>query len=102
MPVKHEKRLPRGFYYYPAFVIDQINDLIDFYFDTDFRQFCLVGTELGVQRKHLYASFLKNRQIKNTGDFYERLKKRDFRRRQLMMKLIDENSNDFGYQLVKK
>lgn len=102
LPVKDAKRLPTGFHHYPPFVVDQINDLLDFYFDTDFRQYCLVGKEIGMERRHMYESFLKNRNIRNTEDFFERLKKRDYRRRQLLMKLIDENSNDFGYQILKK
>ena len=102
LPTKDANRLPSGFYYYHKYVIDQINDLIDFYFDTDFRQYCLVGLELGMQRKEIYESFLKNRNIVNSTDFYERLKKRDYRRRQSLIKLIDENSNYFGFQQLKK
>lgn len=91
IPQRNDIHIPDGFYYYPTHVIDQINNLIDFYFDTDFRQYCVTAAELGIQRKHVYSTFLKTRGIKSDRDFYDRLKKRDYRRRQRMMQLLDES-----------
>ena len=96
---KMVRSLPQGFFYYPDFVVEQINELIEFYFDLDLTLWCQQGDKFNMQRKHVYASFLKSRKIINKTDIYEMIKKRDYRRRLKMQKILEDNfqNTDFQY-----
>jgi len=64
--------------------------MIEIYFDNDFREFCIIGQELNMKRKAVYEAFMELRDIKNSSEIYDMIKKRDYRRRKnLEQVLID-------------
>lgn len=99
-PVKEQAGLPiaipaydsdlhkNKFYTFTPDVVDKINDMIEFYFDSDLREWCLVGGELNMQRKDIYSLFLKNRNLKEHNEIFEMIKKRDWRRRTKMKEIL--------------
>ncbi len=72
------------FLYFNEFSTEQINKALAFYFDLDFRQFCVSGREKGIKTHIIIKSFMRMHNITNTDDLFERLKKRDYRRRELL------------------
>lgn len=93
---KQSRVLPSGFFYYPNWAVLQINDMIEFYFDSDLRQCCLFADEMNLNRNDVFDVFIKHRKIKNKSKFHEMIRKRDYRRRKKLkasiinsMKLID-------------
>lgn len=96
LSTKQSRLLPDGFYYYPNWAVCNINDMIEFYFDSDLRQCCLFADEMNLNRNDVLDVFIKHRKIKNKSNFHEMIRKRDYRRRKKLkasiinsMKLID-------------
>lgn len=90
IPYRHNK-LPEGFYFFNEAATEQINEMVDVFLDLDFRSYCLAGTEMGMQRKDVYASFLHSRNFTPSCDLFEMLKKRDYRLRKKFKNLLEEH-----------
>jgi TnpA family transposase len=85
LPERNDK-----FIYFSEDVVEIINNMIEIYFDNDFREFCIIGQELNMKRKAVYEAFMELRDIKNSSEIYDMIKKRDYRRRKnLEQVLID-------------
>lgn len=104
LPLNHFKE-SKTFLYFDDFATEQINKAINFYFNSDFRQFCLSGAEKGIQKHIIITAFIRLHNLTNTKDLYERLKKKDYRRRKMVdeflvkgVKYIDNEYNSIDYQ----
>jgi hypothetical protein len=95
---RHTKLIPNKFYFYPPAVLDQINDMLEFYFDTDLRYYCLIGSELSMPRKQVYESFMTSRKMRPSREIYDMIKQRDYRRRQKLAKILNENMQQTDFQ----
>lgn len=87
------------FYHYPADVVEMLNDMIEIYFDNDLREFCLIGQELNMKRKAVYEAFMELRDIKNSSEIFDMIKKRDYRRRKNIESIIVETMKTSVYQV---
>lgn len=76
------------FIYFDEYNTEKINKAIAFYFNTDFRQFCISGAEKGIQQNIVIQSFINVLNLRYSEDLFERLKKKDYRRRKELNKYI--------------
>lgn len=60
---------------------DLINKQIKFNFNIDFRMFCVSAAEKGIRYDVAIRSFIRLLNLHFSDDFYERLKKSDYRKR---------------------
>lgn len=93
IPASHLKKDCK-FLYFDEFSTQQINYAIDSQFDIDFRNFCVTGREKGVKTYMVVQAFMRMYNMRNSPDLFERLKKRDYRRRKIL--------DDFLIQGIKE
>lgn len=89
---------PNGFYYYPNWAIHNINDMIEFYFDSHLMQCCLFADEMNMHRSEVLELFIRHLKINNNSDFYEMIRKRAYRRRKKLKTSIIDNMKLIDFQ----
>ncbi len=68
-----------------------INKQIATNFDNDFTQFCLLAQQAEISIKSSIQMFIRTLKLTSTkGDLYDRLKKKDYRRRKKIENLFSE------------
>lgn len=102
LPVLPHHASENKFIYYSPWREEQINDYIDFLFSIEFREFILQGKENGIMYKFLYEAFMRNKKLDPQADFYEMIKKKDWRRRKKMDDKIKEGLKACNYQTVSE
>lgn len=89
--------LDNAFLYFDKMATIRINKAIAYHFDLDFRQFCISGYEKGIKQDIIIKSFIRIMRFQGT-DLYERLKKRDYRRKvftnNLLADVLSINENN--------
>jgi hypothetical protein len=90
LPISHfEQKKPR-FYFFDEWQTEMINKQISACFDLDYRQFCVSGDEKGIKKHIVIQSFIRVLNIRNSPEIFERLKKRDYRRRKILDQYLTE------------
>jgi hypothetical protein len=83
LPLENLKK-DQCFIYFDEFATQQINYAIAAQFDIDFRDFCVSGREKGIKIFIVVQAFMRMYNIRNSPDLFERLKKKDYRRRKIL------------------
>lgn len=97
IPVDPYKISQSNYLYFKPFKMAQVNNYIDAMFIIDFREFVLNGVEKGVQRKYLYEAFMNIKKFSPSDDLFERIKKKDYRRRKQIEAYMTEGLKSIGY-----
>lgn len=81
----------QNFIYFNKYNTEMINKQIATNFDNDFTQFCLLAQQAGISIKSSIQMFIRTLKLTSTkGDLYDRLKKKDYRRRKKIENLFSE------------
>jgi len=78
--------------------IDKINDYLTAEFNQFFRGYMLAGEEMNIEYKDLIESFMMGIGIRNPGTKFDTLKKKDYRHRDKIHKIVVESLQRIGYQ----
>lgn len=78
--------------------VDKINDFITAEFNQFFRAYMLAGMEIKLEYKDLIDAFMTGIGIRNPGTKFDTLKKKDYRHRDKIHKMMVQNLHNLGYQ----
>lgn len=98
--------LENAFLYFDKLATVRINKAIAYHFDLDFRQFCISGYEKGIKQDVIIKSFIRIMKFQG-ADLFERLKKRDYRRKVFTTNLLtdalsinENNKQDIDIEII--
>ena len=78
--------------------VDKINDYLTAEFNQFFRAYMLAGEEINIEYKDLIEAFMLGIGIRNPGTKFDTLKKKDYRHRDKIHKIVLESLQRIGYQ----
>lgn len=98
LPERGLRTATSHYLYFTQEDIDKINDFLTAEFNQFFRGYMLAGEDMNMDYQDLIEAFMAGIGIRNPGTKFDTLKKKDYRHREKIHKILSENLQRVGYQ----
>lgn len=79
-----------------------INDYLQASFNLFFRSYMMAGEEMGFEQKQLLEAFMSATGVREVGKKFETFKKKDYRHRKKVDKIVVKSLHSIGFHSIKK